>query len=227
MQINIITCVPCYFVSVLSSSILARAINQQLVKVEVIDLRHFADGKRKKIVDDRPYGGGAGQVLKIEPIVRAVEYLQAQKCAGKIYLTSPGGQLFKQSQARRWSTKQYLTFICGHYEGVDERVKNFIDGEISLGEFILTGGEPVVAAVIDAIVRLIPGVLGNPESLKEESFNANCLEYPQYTRPAVWRGLRVPEILLSGHQAKIAAWRQCQSRLLPPKTNKPTNKDNQ
>lgn len=214
MLINFLTCVPEYFSSVLSSSILGRAQTKQLVSFQVINLRDYADGNLKKIVDDKPYGGGAGQVLKIEPIVRALEDLEKKAIKGKVYLTSAGGQIFHQGLAQVFSQLSTMTFICGHYEGVDERVKHFIDGEVSLGQFVLTGGEAAVAAIVDAVVRLLPGVLGNAESLKEESFINGKIEYPQYTRPAEFRGLRVPEVLLSGHHQQISDWRrQKQSKL--------------
>lgn len=208
MLINFLTCVPEYFASVLSSSILGRAQTKQLVNYRVINLRDYADGNSKKIVDDKPYGGGAGQVLKIEPIVRALDDLESKASKGKVYLTSAGGQIFHQRLAQTFSQLPIITFICGHYEGVDERVKYFIDDVVSLGQFVLTGGEVAAAAMVDATVRLLPGVLGNAESLKEESFIDGKIEYPQYTRPAEFRGLRVPEVLLSGHHQQISDWRR-------------------
>jgi tRNA (guanine37-N1)-methyltransferase len=228
LKINVLTCCPEYFASVLQSSILGRAIQTHQVIVEVLCLRDFAAGNKKKITDDEPYGGGAGQILKIEPIVKALDWLEEKGCKGQVYLTSPRGEIFNQDLARAWAKVTALTFICGHYEGVDERVLAFIDGQISLGQFVLTGGEPVAAAIIDSVVRLIPGVLGNQASLAEESFNEpGLIEYPQYTRPQVFRGLKVPEILLSGHHADIAAWRRQQSQAhqqslkqtQPPETN--------
>lgn len=213
MLINFLTCTPEYFSSILSSSILGRAREKQLVDYTILNLRDYADGNIKKIVDDKPYGGGAGQVLKIEPIVRALDDLQSRSQKGKVYLTSAGGRVFNQQLAQTWSQLSILTFICGHYEGVDERVKNYIDEEVSLGQFVLTGGEPAVAAMVDATVRLLPGVLGNPESLKEESFINGKIEYPQYTRPAEFRGLQVPEILLSGNHRQISAWRSRHQKL--------------
>ncbi|MBQ6450133.1 tRNA (guanosine(37)-N1)-methyltransferase TrmD [bacterium] len=208
MKINILTAVPEYFVGGLATSIIGRAQKAGLVSIEIISLRDFADGKRKKQVDDTPYGGGPGMVLKIEPIVRALDFLDDKSEKGQVWLTSPRGEIFRQQRAQQWSTLPYLTLICGHYEGVDERVTNFIDGQISLGEFVLTGGEPAAVAMLDATVRLLPGVLGNSESLVQESFcESDFLEYPQYTKPAEFRGLQVPEVLLSGDHGKVAAWR--------------------
>ncbi len=208
MQINLLTTVPEYFESVLQASIIGRAINKKKVKFEILCLRDFAPGRIKKIVDDKPYGGGAGMILKVEPIYKALQALKRQKSLGQVFLTSAKGEIFCQKTAHLWSQLNYLTLICGHYEGVDERILSFIDGEISLGKFVLTGGEAAAAAMIDATVRLLPEVLGNPESLKEESFQQNSLEYPQYTRPEDFLGLKVPEVLLSGHHAEIEAWRK-------------------
>ncbi len=210
MKINIITSCPEYFGSNLQTSILGRAVKQGRVAFNIVNLRDFADGKRKKQVDDAPYGGGPGMVLKVEPIVRALDALEKQGERGRVFLTSACGEVFTQSRARQLALEPILTFICGHYEGVDERVTHFIDGQLSLGQFVLTGGEPAVAVITDALVRLLPGVLGNELSLSEESFDADELEYPQYTRPAVYRGLAVPAILLSGNHGEIAAWRQGQ-----------------
>ncbi len=207
MHINIITGCPEYFGDNLRASILGRAQAKGLVTIDVINLRDFADGNRKKIVDDAPYGGGPGMILKIEPIVRALDFLQSNDKRGVVYLTSARGVLFTQATAASWSSLPVLTLICGHFEGVDERITHFIDGQISLGQFVLTGGEPAAAVMIDATVRLLPGVLGNSDSLTQESFTGNTLEYPQYTRPADFRGLRVPDVLLSGDHGAVAAWR--------------------
>lgn len=214
MKINLLTTQPDFFASVLQTSILGRALKENLAQVEILCLRDFADGKIKKIVDDAPYGGGAGMILKIEPIYRALQALDEKGEQGQVFLTSAKGPVFNQQIARDWSALPYLTLICGHYEGVDERVLHFIDGEISLGQFVLTGGEIAAAAIIDAVVRLLPGVLGNPQSLAEESFTQNSLEYPQYTRPETFQDFTVPSVLLSGDHAKIAAWRREHSRSL-------------
>ena len=212
MKINLISGCPEYFGSNLTASILGRAQNKHLLEIEIVNLRDFADGNRKKIVDDTPYGGGPGMILKIEPIARALDYLDTKAERGQVWLTSAKGTVFNQKTAQNWCRLPILTLICGHFEGVDERVTHLIDGEISLGQFVLTGGEPAAAVMIDATVRLLPGVLGNRESLEQESFTNDTLEYPQYTRPVEFRGWRVPEILLSGHHGQISAWRHAHSR---------------
>ena len=214
MKINLISSCPEYFGSNLATSILGRAQKKGLVTIEIVNLRDFADGQRKKIVDDAPYGGGPGMILKIEPIARALDYLESKNERGHTLLTSAKGPIFTQQIAHQWCQLPVLTLICGHYEGVDERVLSLIDGEISLGQFVLTGGEPAAAVMIDATVRLLPGVLGNQDSLSEESYTSDTLEYPQYTRPVEFRGLRVPEILLSGHHGQINSWRQMHSRTI-------------
>ncbi len=211
MKINFITTQPEFFASVLYNSILGRAVKDGKVEFNLLCLRDFATGKIKKIVDDSPYGGGAGMILKVEPIYRALQFLAEQGNKGKVFLTSAQGPVFNQELAQNLSQIPILTFICGHYEGVDERVTHFIDGEISLGQFVLTGGEIAAAAITDAIVRLLPGVI-NPASLLEESFNQENFEYPQYTRPQEFQGLTVPEILLNGNHAAIKDWRQKNSR---------------
>lgn len=217
MKINLITAVPEYFTSVLSTSMIGRAQRDHKVTIEVVSLRDFADGNLKKQVDDAPYGGGAGMILKIEPIFRALESLRARGELGYSLLTSARGEIFTQNHARTYSQLAYLTIVCGHYEGVDERVTQLVDGQISLGRFVLTGGEAAANLIVDATVRLLPGVLGNQVSLTDESFNDAALstgEYPQYTRPAEFNGLKVPEVLLSGDHAAIAAWRQEQKTMV-------------
>ena len=217
MQINLITIFPEYFEAVLGVSILGRAQNKGLLKIKTLSLRDFADGKPdgKKMVDDKPFGGGAGMVMKIEPIDRALESLKERGEQGRVVLTAAGGEIFNQQIASDWSQLDYLTIICGHYEGVDARVKNLIDAEISLGQFVLTGGEPAALTMIDATARLLEGALGNPASLVEESHSEGVLgeiEYPQYTQPREYKGWTVPEVLLSGHHAQIAAWRAAQKK---------------
>ncbi len=210
MKINIITAIPEYLQAICQSSILGRALAANKYQLEILCLRDFADGNLKKKVDDAPYGGGAGMILKIEPIDRALTSLRQKNELGHCVLTSSKGEVFQQVTAQAWSQLAYLTIICGHYEGVDHRVSQLVDEEISLGQFILTGGEPAAAAMIDATLRLLPGVLGNSESLKEESFNDNYLEYPQYTRPENYQGMKVPEVLLSGNHQAIKQWRESQ-----------------
>ena len=214
MLINFLTVSPDFFVSPLNSSILSRAQKSAAVQFNVICLRDFADGKEngKKQVDDKPFGGGPGMVLKIEPIDRALSFLTEKNQKGHVILTSAQGEVFNQTHAQHFAAHHdILTIICGHYEGVDARVLTLIDQELSLGQFVLTGGEPAALTMTDAIVRLLPDVLGNADSLLEESHSAGHLgqlEYPQYTQPRSYNGLDVPEVLLSGNHAKIAAWRE-------------------
>lgn len=212
MIVNLITAVPEYFANIFNVSIVGRAVSENFVNFNIISLREFADGKLKKQVDDAPYGGGPGMILKVEPIYRALKFLDEKNIKGQVFLTSAKGPIFNQLTAQAWSQLTALTLVCGHYEGVDERILNFVDGEISLGQFVLTGGEAAAIAMIDATVRLLPGVLGNPESLIEESFAGETLEYPQYTRPEDFLGFKVPEILLSGNHGAIADWRNKKSR---------------
>lgn len=214
MLINFLTVTPEFFDSPLNSSILARAQKNNLIEFNILCLRDFADGKPqgKKQVDDKPFGGGAGMLLKIEPIDRALEFLDKQNKKGHVILTSAQGKIFNQIMAQDFAQSyEVITIICGHYEGVDHRVLNLVDQELSLGQFVLTGGEPAALVMSDAIVRLIPGVLGNQNSLDEESHSSGDLdelEYPQYTQPRIYKNWSVPEILLSGDHAKIAAWRE-------------------
>lgn len=210
MTLNIFTLFPDYFSSILDSSMLQVAQKKSLIKYDVVDLRAFAHD-RHRTTDDTPYGGGAGMVMKIEPIDLALkEYGYCKGSEGeKILVTSAKGNLFTQQRAKEFSELNRVALICGHYEGIDQRVIDFIaDEELSIGNFILTGGEPAAAVVIDAITRLIPGVLGNEESLEGESHSSEgYLSAPVYTKPAEYKGLKVPEILLSGHHRKIEDWR--------------------
>jgi len=212
MRFTIITLFPDFFSSPLKTSILGKAIKNQKIKVDVINIRDFAAGKHK-VSDDAPYGGGKGMVMKPEPIIKAIKSIREDNSAAWITLLSPQGRLFNQILAGELSQKRHLVLICGHYEGVDQRVRYFIDDEVSLGDFILTGGEPAALCIIDAVARLLPGVIGKPQSLEEESFSEGLLEYPQYTRPAEYAGHKVPEILLSGHHKNIAQWRRQQAIL--------------
>jgi tRNA (guanine37-N1)-methyltransferase len=188
----------------LNSSILKRAQEKKLVKFEIVNFRDFSTNKHKT-VDDTPYGGGSGMVLAVEPIFYALESLE--KPNHKILL-SPQGVTFDQSKAKELLKEDHLIFICGHYEGFDERVLEFVDEEISLGDFVMTGGEIASLAMIDAIVRLIPGVLGSQESFVNDSFYEGLLDYPQYTKPREFQGFKVPDVLLSGDHAKIDKWRE-------------------
>lgn len=212
MKIQIISLFPEMFQAVLNQSMMFKAQKIGAVEFELIDLRQFGLGPRKQ-VDDTPYGGGDGMLLMIEPLMLAVEQAKANDPNTAVVLTSPKGQTFDQAMAEQLAqdgqSGQGLTFICGRYEGVDERIMTVVDRTISLGNFVLTGGELPVMTMIDAVVRLLPGVLGGEQSATIESFagGENILEFPQYTRPAEFRGLKVPEVLLSGNHAEIAKWR--------------------
>lgn len=212
MKIQIISLFPEMFKAVLDQSMMFKAQKIGAVEFELIDLRQFGLGPRKQ-VDDTPYGGGDGMLLMIEPLMSAVEQAKANDPNTVVVLTSPKGRTFNQVMAEQLAQDgqagQGLTFICGRYEGVDERITTVVDRTISLGNFVLTGGELPVMTMIDAVVRLLPGVLGGEQSATIESFagGENILEFPQYTRPAEFRGLKVPEVLLSGNHAEIAKWR--------------------
>lgn len=185
---------------------LKRAQNQQGIELYSHNLRDWAEGKHK-VTDDTPYGGGQGMVMKPEPIFRAVEALETP--GRRVILMSPRGKTFSQPVAQRLCQESHLIFICGHYEGVDERVSQYLaDEEISIGDFILTNGALAAAVVTDAVIRLLPGVLGHELSAEEESFSSGMLEFPQYTKPSDFRGYKVPDVLLSGHHAEIEKWRK-------------------
>jgi tRNA (guanine37-N1)-methyltransferase len=193
------------FDSVLNSSILKRAVKKGKLRVTVNNLRDYAEEKHNT-TDDAPYGGGAGMVMKVEPIAKCLKSIEKKKKGFKILLT-PAGKKFDQKMAIKLAKKKNLILVCGHYEGFDERVKDYIDEEVSIGDFVLTGGEVPALVIIDAVARLLPGVLGNKESAKNESFMADILDYPHYTRPADYKGKKVPEVLLSGNHKAIAKWR--------------------
>ncbi len=211
MRIDIITCLPGLLESFFAHSILKRASDKGLASVHLHDLRAYATNKHKQ-VDDYAFGGGAGMVLMIEPIVRCIEALQAQHTYDEIIYMTPDGELFTQKKANALSLKQNLIILCGHYKGVDERVRqHFITQEISIGDYVLSGGELPAAVVADAVIRLIPGVLSDETSALTDSFQDNLLAPPVYTRPADYKGMQVPDILLSGHEANIEKWRMEQS----------------
>ncbi len=212
LRCDIITLFPDMVRAVLQTSILRRASEFGQLEVRVIDLRDYTVD-RHRTVDDVPYGGGAGMVLKVEPVARVVDALRTDDEPRRWVLTSPRGWLFSHDMADSWSRgNRRLTFLCGHYEGVDERIRGTAPWEeISIGDYVLTGGELAALVMLDATVRLVPGVLGDPESVREESFAERLLEYPQYTRPAEFRGMRVPEVLRSGHHEQIRRWRREQS----------------
>lgn len=206
---DIITLFPQILVSPLGESILKRAQRAELIKITIHDVRSYAEG-RHQVTDDAPFGGGAGMVMKVEPIVKAIEQLK-QPEGSRVLLMSPQGTLFNQKIAEKLSAWSHLILICGRYEGVDERLQFFIDEELSIGDYILTGGELPALVVIDAVSRLVPGVIGEPLSVIEDTFSCSLLKYPQYTRPRNFRGLEVPEILLSGNHEKIRKWRRQQA----------------
>ena len=212
MIFDVLTLFPLMFDSPISASILKRAREAGLIEVNIHDIRDFARGKHKQ-ADDRPYGGGSGMVMMPQPIADALKSIPGageheRRC---ILLLSPQGRQFDQSFAEDLAEFDRLVFICGHYEGIDERIRDlYVDEEISLGDYVLTGGELGAMVVIDAVSRLVPGVVGDPESLVEESFSDGLLEYPHYTRPEVFEGRRVPEVLLSGHHENIRRWRRSQ-----------------
>jgi len=208
MRIDIITIFPKMFEPVLGESILKRAQTAGKVKICVHDLRDYTTDKHRT-VDDRPFGGGSGMVLCPEPIFKAVDDLK--KSGTKIVLLTPQGKKLNQPLAKKLAKYKHLILICGRYEGVDERVRGLADNEVSIGDYVLTGGELPAMVLVDTMARLLPGVLGDKNSLNFESFEGNLLEYPQYTRPANFRSMKVPEILLSGDHKKIEAWRRQQA----------------
>lgn len=217
MRIAILTIFPEMFESVLHSSILGRAREEKLVEIEPVDIRPFSDRKHKN-TDDYPFGGGAGMVMLAQPICDAVRHLRAQGYTGKCIYMSPRGKTFTQQKVVELAQEENFILLCGHYEGVDQRaIDAVVDEELSLGDFVLTGGELAAMTVCDAVVRYVPGVLGSSDSTEEESFTGGLLEYPQYTRPRVFEGVETPEVLLNGDHAKIRAWRRQQSLLITAK----------
>ena len=211
MRIDILTLFPEMFEGVLSASMLGRAQANGLLDIRVHNIRDYTDNKHRK-ADDYPFGGGAGLVMMAQPIYDCMDAVLEGGSAHRILMT-PRGRTLNQKIAKELSTEDRLVLLCGHYEGVDERVMEIIDDEISIGDYVLTGGELPAMVLVDCVSRLIPGVLGSDESAADESFSEDLLEYPQYTRPASFRGMDVPEILLNGHHAKIQAWRKEQARL--------------
>ena len=210
MKIDILTLFPGMFDSWISHSMIKRAIEKKRVTIQAHDLRDFTHD-RHRTCDDKPFGGGPGMLLKPEPIFEAADKLlkgKRPKNTRFIYMT-PQGKRFDQATARKLAKAKHLVFLCGHYEGIDQRaIDRWVTEEISIGDYVLTGGELPAMVVVDAVVRLLKGVLGREESKEFESFNQNLLEYPQYTRPATYRGLKVPAVLLSGDHKKIESWRQ-------------------
>ena len=217
MRISILTLFPEMF-SIFDHSIIGRAREKDLVNLEYYNIRDYSLNKHKK-VDDYPYGGGAGMVMTPQPIIDSIKAAK-EKNSGKVIFLGPRGKTFNQEMAQELSKEENLIFLCGHYEGIDERAYKHIDMEVSLGDFVLTGGEMAAIPIIDSVLRLIPGVLGKEESFMDESYSDGLLEYPQYTRPEVYEGERVPEVLLSGHHENIRKWRRKQSLLITKERRK-------
>ena len=212
-RFQVITLFPEMFTGVFGSSMMWKAQKDEVVSLETIDLRTFGKGPRRT-VDDTPYGGGDGMLLMVEPLWKAVEQAKQNDPAAKVLLMTPRGRRWEQALAKSYSeTEEGFIFICGRYEGYDERILEIVDEEISVGDYVLTGGELPAMTVIDSIVRLMPGVLGGENSATIESFSdGETLEFPQYTRPEEWQGMKVPEVLLSGNHGEIARWRQKNSK---------------
>jgi tRNA (guanine37-N1)-methyltransferase len=208
MRIDVVTIFPEMVEAVVGCSILRRAREVGIVDIRAVNLRDFASG-RHHTTDDAPYGGGGGMIMMVEPIARALDALRSPGDSARVILTDPQGERFDQAKARAFSQEQHLILLCGHYEGVDERVRQYlVTDEISIGDYVLTGGELPALVIIDAVVRLLPGVLGDTEATQKDSFSEGLLDYPHYTRPRSFRGWRVPEILLSGHHERIRQWRR-------------------
>ena len=211
MKIDVLTLFPAMFAGPLDESIIKRARTNGLLDLKIHDLRDWTHD-RHKTVDDKPFGGGPGMLMKVEPLFEAVESLKRE--GTKVILLSPSGRKFDQSIARELAKEKDLLLVTGHYEGFDERVRETLaDDELSIGDYVLTNGALPAMVVIDAVTRLLPGVLGKDESSLDESFSAGLLEYPQYTRPAEFRGMKVPEVLLSGNHAGIEKWRRKQAEI--------------
>lgn len=211
MRIDIITVLPEMFVGILTTSILKRAQDNKLAEINIHNLRDYTTNKHRR-VDDYPFGGEAGMVLQVEPIDNAISALKAQRAYDEVIYTSPDGELFNQSIANQMSLYENIIILCGHYKGIDHRVReHLITREISIGDYVLTGGEMPAAIITDAIVRLLPGAIGDEQSALSDSFQDNLLAPPVYTRPAEYKGWKVPEILLSGHEAKISEWKHQQA----------------
>ena len=206
MKITVLTLFPDMFPGILNDSIIKRAVENSLVDFEIINFRDFSTNKHKT-VDDTPYGGGAGMLLQVEPIYLALKSVEGNEDALKILLT-PQGKTYNQTVAKELKDYKHIILICGHYEGFDERVREYVDLELSIGDYVLTGGEIAALAVIDSLVRLIPGVLGSEESYQHDSFYEDSLDYPQYTKPREFNGSKVPDVLLSGNHKEIAKWRE-------------------
>lgn len=212
MRVDILTLFPGMFAGPLDESIVSRARDKGILDLRIHNLRDFTHD-RHRTVDDRPFGGGPGMLMKPEPVFEAVEHLAEQETC--VILLTPIGRHFNQGIARELTQRRHLLFICGSYEGVDDRIRQaLVHEELSIGDYVLTNGALPAMVIIDAVTRLLPGVLGDDESASDESFSQGWLEHPHYTRPAVYRGMKVPDVLLSGHHAEIARWRETQAREL-------------
>ena len=209
MKFTILTIFPEIFEGFLKTSLLGKAIKEGKIEIELVNIRNFTRDKHRK-VDDTPYGGGSGMVMMVEPIVLALESIPQ----GYKILLTPRGELLNQNKLYQLKRHEHIILICGRYEGIDERITHFIDEEISIGDYVLSGGEIPAMVIIEGVSRLLPGILGNENSISEESFCEGLLEYPQYTRPRVFRGLSVPKVLLSGNHKKIREWRRFQQLLI-------------
>jgi tRNA (guanine37-N1)-methyltransferase len=210
LTFEVVTLFPEVMAGFLSATVIGRGIEAGVIAVHCTNPRDFAPGRYRQ-VDDTPYGGGPGMILSVEPIAAALEAIAAARGPSRRILLSPRGGLFDQVRARALAAESRLTLLCGRYEGIDERAGSLVDEELRLGDFVLAGGEVAAAAIIEAVARLVPGVLGSALSTSEESFSTGRLEYPQWTRPATWKGQSVPPVLLSGDHGAIARWRHCQA----------------
>jgi len=211
MRIDVLTLFPEMFHGVLGTSIIGRAVENKLLDINLINIRDFAKNKHKQ-TDDYPYGGGPGMVMSPQPLFDAFYHVLDEAPSARVIFLTPQGKTLRQDMAREYAKMPHLVLLCGHYEGVDQRViDRFVDDEISIGDYILTGGELPAMVFIDCVSRLIPGVLGSSLSIEDESFSKHFLEYPQYTRPQVYEGLKVPEVLLSGNHKEIEEWRKRES----------------
>jgi len=219
MRIDLLTLFPEFFRSPLGQSMLQQAQIRGAAEFRVLNLRDYTTD-RHQVTDDRPYGGGPGMVMQIEPLVAAIRAVRGEDPQVRIFLLSPQGPLFTQDRARELAALPHLLLICGHYEGVDERLKYYIDGMLSIGDYILTGGEIPALAVLDAVTRLLPGVLGGEGAAADDSFQTGLLEYPHYTRPRDFEGHRVPQVLLEGDHRRIREWRR-QQALLRTRASRP------
>lgn len=216
MKYTILTLFPEMFTGPFDASIIKRAQEQQIVDIDIINIRDFATDKHKS-VDDRPYGGGKGMIMRVDILDRALTHAKTNDTKTITILLDPKGKTYTQAIAKRLTSYDHIILICGHYEGVDERVRSLVDESISIGQYILTGGEIPAMVIVDSVTRLLPGVL-DPEATRDESFTDDRLEYPQYTRPPIYKGMKVPDILLSGHHRKIDEWRKTnQAPVIPTK----------